>query len=565
MNETPAEHEKKDVKSESSLLIREIFIILPSWIFNQLLRIFFNSKREKSLGYYLGIVSFLLTVSSAYTTYIGVNYFIRPWIPCLFLTIGIQGILFATSWRIGEGINQDKIPPFLIISYFITFFLSVFFSYSALLDQIYDKNKRQQDEYNRSIKQALLITSKVADIIETNNKKKSIPIVNSINLWFNLQISYINSNPSLQKLRNEYIILEAEYNRLFDTYKRELNHGITPNNRGITSGGRGIIAIQYENKAQGFYFSQFQPIKTKINQIDSAETLFKQRYNTLSNRLTSENLNNLNAAFNDYKSTVIEYIQNDTRITDIPQDIVIQITENSSINIFLQQKDNISFDTISSTEGVRKELLKFVKIVPKSEIKHVEHHLEDIETIGKYGGEKAHPFVLAINELLYLNRITFLPLFLAFGIDLLILLCGLLLAKPKSFLKMNSIKDLKKYDDLIAQYIFSFDLDEFEKKTKNAYINRLTQILRLITSDLDEAYNGLPAFIEGSKINNPNLAKEIGSLIALQFAVKNPDNGRIYLKVEFLMWAIEQVLNSKFSDTSLEDILKTISQAIKDK
>ncbi len=563
MNENPPEHQGKESKPESSSLIREIFIVLPSWIFNQLLRIFFNSKREKSFGYYLGIVSFLITVASAYTTYIGINYFISHWIPCLFLTIGIQGILFATSWRIGEGINQEKVPPYLIISYLITFILSAFFSYSALLDQIYEKSRRQQDEYNRSIKQALVITSKVSDRIETNNKEKYVPVVNSLNSWFNSQTNYINSNASLRELRNQFITKQAEYNRLLDTYSREVNHGITPNDRGITAGGRGSIAIQYENRAQRYYFSQLQPIERRVNQIDSAETVLKQKFNVLSNRLTSENLNNLNAAYNDYKATVIEYIQNDARIVDVPQDIVKQITENSPINTFLQQKDNITFDTISSIEGVRKELIKFVKIVPKSEVRYVERYLDDIETIGKYGGEKAHPFVLAINELLYLNRITFLPLFLALGIDLLILLCGLLLAKPKSFLKMNSIKDLKKYDDLIVQYIFSLDLEDFKSKSKNAYINRLVEILRLLNSDLEEAYNGLPAFIEGDKINNQNLAKEIGSLIALKFAVKNPVNGRIYLKVEFLMWATEQILNSKFSDASLEDILKAISQAIK--
>jgi hypothetical protein len=90
------------------------------------------------------VSSILLSVASFYTTFAGMSYFVAYSIVAAFITLGIQTLLFVTSWRIGfmladkEPMAWDELMVFLVC-----FLLSVFFSFVSLFDVVFAEPQQE--------------------------------------------------------------------------------------------------------------------------------------------------------------------------------------------------------------------------------------------------------------------------------------------------------------------------------------------------------------------------------------------------------------------------------------
>jgi hypothetical protein len=90
------------------------------------------------------VSSILLSVASFYTTFAGMSHFVAYSIIAAFITLGIQTLLFVTSWRIGfmladkEPMAWDELLVFLVC-----FLLSVYFSFVSLFDVVFAEPQQE--------------------------------------------------------------------------------------------------------------------------------------------------------------------------------------------------------------------------------------------------------------------------------------------------------------------------------------------------------------------------------------------------------------------------------------
>ena len=126
-----------------------------------------GTKREVLIGKVLLIASALLSIASGFTTFFGLSEYF-PFIISFFVTIGIQSLLFATSWRIGSDYKVGKFSTYTVLIFFVTLSSSIFFSYSSILDKIYNKENRQKDEIFFSQKESIKIVDGLKSEIQNS-------------------------------------------------------------------------------------------------------------------------------------------------------------------------------------------------------------------------------------------------------------------------------------------------------------------------------------------------------------------------------------------------------------
>lgn len=90
------------------------------------------------------VASVLLSVASFYTTYDGMSAFLEYAVFAAFVTLGIQSLLFVTSWRLGF-MFADKEPLAWgeLIVFLVCFCLSVVFSFASLFDVVFAKPQQE--------------------------------------------------------------------------------------------------------------------------------------------------------------------------------------------------------------------------------------------------------------------------------------------------------------------------------------------------------------------------------------------------------------------------------------
>ena len=91
------------------------------------------------------IASILLSIASGVTTALGMVQFMNIFIVSVFITFGVQSVLLVTSWKLGYALITKKplkaMLPF-IFAFFMTAYISMFFSFAALFGFIYDKESQ---------------------------------------------------------------------------------------------------------------------------------------------------------------------------------------------------------------------------------------------------------------------------------------------------------------------------------------------------------------------------------------------------------------------------------------
>jgi hypothetical protein len=95
------------------------------------------------------VASLGLSIASFYTTFIGMTDF-TPWPIAALITMGVQLLLLITSWSIGfEMVKKGKASLVDSGIFVICLTVSVFFSFSALFDAIFDQDLQERTRMTR--------------------------------------------------------------------------------------------------------------------------------------------------------------------------------------------------------------------------------------------------------------------------------------------------------------------------------------------------------------------------------------------------------------------------------
>ena len=553
-------------ESKQLYTIKESFNKLKSPIildyFTSLLGIGYDSNREKTLTHVLIVSSIFLSITSGYTTFNGLCEYVPSFIAVL-ATFGIQGLLFSSSWRIGVVLVKTFKPQLLLI-FIITLCISVFFSYSALLNQIYSYENRSNTQLNRAkINVTSIFNEKKSSYI--NNYKNHIKTykkqLNDWNQRFNIALKPIVDKQTklLEYNRNEYKKYE-------DLYHRELNEGGTVTEEGYVTGpGVGTYSKQYKKKYEDYY-SKYLIIKHRNEKLNG---LVETNNNLVSTLLSKKTIND--------DSIVIKFRKNYNEIVPI---IASNLElKGESKNIFLPDeitelfdiiKDysefnewseiNCNFQRCQNINVLKNNALQCIDQMPLIESEKKSDSQKSISEIGRYYGKHVHHFSLAVNELSSLNVLAIGSLIVALSIDCLILFCGLLAARPESFLNMTSAESLADVQELAIETVFALDLSEsFVNSINDPYVKKLAIMLQLGQPDIELAYSGMPIIIENSLIATTKLSQEIGVLISLQFANKINEFNDIGLRTRFVLWASEQIVNYKLANKTTQNLSNSIT------
>ena len=159
-------------------------------------------------------------------------------------------------------------------------FISVFFSYSALLNNLFSPDARKRVQLDR----ASVYTSNVINELNANLEKElrdnNDSLTSQINTWsikFNSLIKK-QTEPKRKKIAQ----YEAEYKDYKNKYEREVTLGgtITAQKK-ITKPGRGKEALKYEDKFNQVYLYDYQPLKKEISTIDDLSNNHNKFISTL--------------------------------------------------------------------------------------------------------------------------------------------------------------------------------------------------------------------------------------------------------------------------------------------
>jgi hypothetical protein len=119
------------------------------------------------------VSSILLSVASFYTTYVGMSGFVAYSIVAAFITLGIQSLLFVTSWRIGFMLaDKEPLAWDELIVFLVCFILSVFFSFVSLFDVVFAAPQQELARITRVHNGVAEAISSVGD--ETRERRRQL-------------------------------------------------------------------------------------------------------------------------------------------------------------------------------------------------------------------------------------------------------------------------------------------------------------------------------------------------------------------------------------------------------
>lgn len=233
--------------------------------FGSLLGLGFDSDRGKALSYTLLASTGFLSLASAYTTWVGLCEYLPGFIAFL-LTLGVQGLLYASSWRLGGSLNTRAFRPSLLVIFSLTMATSVFFSYSALLNTVYQPAARQRDQLERAHLAATIIDADISARLTAEFHVQAKSVRESVRVWYGPVSRSLNH--ALLSASSRASEASAEHDRLTRRADRENVSGGTMVTIGgkawITPSGRGDFTRQYESDADSYQVLSLAPAEQHL-------------------------------------------------------------------------------------------------------------------------------------------------------------------------------------------------------------------------------------------------------------------------------------------------------------
>lgn len=545
---------RKPIQKLRSFLIETI---------DKALNVSYRSRKEKSWQVGLVFFSILLSIASGYTTFSGLSeLFFGPF--ALLATFGIQGLLYTSSWRIGVVRHQNKINFNLILIFSFTVASSIFFSWVDILDSIYKEDSRRNDELNYSISKSnemLLNFNKNAVLFV---EQKSSDILLNLRKWDYINDSLLSKYEG--KVYAPFLTAQKEVNRLDSILHWELTSGFGTS----TTGGKGQRYRTFKVNRDEYFTNTFLPLKAEEEEVKKSKKSYLDAFEKLissKSNLTNANLTVCTQNLKAFSTAISAKLDSTISLYDIPEEVVIDIGSLSSVNEFLlDQNKRYNVEKATSTEQIKDTLRTFIADLRNYYITQdlgVEKFLQKIDDIGKFGGEKAHPYALAIGGLSRGEPLAYISLIIALIIDFLILFCSLLSNPEGSFLSMEKPSDLLPLQELALEVVYSISTKE-SVKSSQPYIKKISEILEASVSEVDLAQIGYPVSISYQKISALKIDQAIATLVALKLAKVDKKNKKVFLRTKLLLWMGEQVMNTKYKLQTERNIRKNLEENSED-
>jgi hypothetical protein len=534
-----------------------------------LLGVGYDSDRERSLSYTLVVSTLFITFASGYTTWLGLCEYL-PRFVALLLTLGIQGLLYAASWRLGGSLNTRAFRLPLLVIYLVTALTSIFFSYSALLDAVYRPAQRQRDQLQRAQIEATDLDVEISSRLDSEFQVAARRVRQDVRAWYEKLATV--ADPQLAARESEARRVAAEQELLEKRAAKESAQGgtvaIIAGKRWMTPPGYGPFAQGYEQVADEHRSGELSAAQGRYQEL-------KERLSTIRNlqqlilkddaEVTSVNL----ARLETLRGEVAAILSADGSAAAMLQKDLFSNATMLAAQTAANLESARTGNAVRPKEGVRSvDSLKAALLARLQEVSGLapkvrDELLERVARLGALQGAGTHQFALAIGELMRGNLLAGGALLVAITIDVLILLCGILAARPVSYLDMRSPDDLMDIQELAIQTIMSIAAAELEPADiASPFVRRCLEILDRADIDTDLAYSGFPAILSPEAVEELHLL-EVGVLLALRVAERLP-NGGLALRTRFVLWLADLVQRGLLHQSTFADVRQTLEEADSD-
>lgn len=487
-----------------------------------------GTKREVLVGKVLLIASALLSIASGFTTFFGLSEYF-PFIISLFVTIGIQSLLFATSWRIGSDYKVGQFSTYTILIFFITLSSSVFFSYSSILNKIYNKENRQKDEIIYSQKESIKIVSDLKSEILNSFSLDSLNKVvsNEILDWHNT--SSIEINNKIVDLNKKVEKYKRRKENLSNTIKQQSN----------------ILRYSNDSLTRARYYANIRNRNYIDNKYLSSNSIeFSQ-----ANRINNQIKNDINLLIQNKDSLTLNRLKEIVRLKTslnsvLSIDSIPNISENTFENIYKFERANKFINLcnsynpldINNIDSLRNGIINISNKLDFIDSKKSNRILTKAFDFGKESGKNVHYFTVSTTQLKRGNSLAKGALLIAVILDLLVFFCGILGAQPSSLLLLSNSKQLKNIAEIGLLNSLGLDLNSDLPENIPLRTKRMIDILNNSIPDLEYAEKGTPSYIPFNKVQEIGLSSELGVLLSTGLAIQYDDNDNIYLRTRLLLW-----------------------------
>lgn len=503
--------------------------------------------------YFLIISSISLTIASGATTFFGIEEYTNATV-AVFTTIGIQGLLFSTSWKLGHSFKNRETSASLMIIYLICLTVSVFFSYSSLFQRVYSDEERlmNRDTIARSVAMGIIpgIKRDISNSLVIAEKE----IYNEEYRVWKSNILKISNNKvtSAQKDKQKYAQKSQSYQQ---EMKFEEDVGGTvffdkSGNKKISARGRGDI---YNGIKKSFddSESESQYYKNLHDRLLSMKSEITPLFEAIESVPTKENILKL-------ESKCIEFLTIEGSAKEEDKVSCYSNYENNNMaQKIIKRSQIVDSDKICenpSSETIYRGVLDIINKCLSAAIKAgvgASGANDAIKKLEREYGDKSHHSIRAISELMSGNWLSYISLSIAVVLDLLLLLCGILGERRDVFLTMRKPTDLDELGTYPLEVVMSASVNANSEDSE--FISRAKSILEISELSVKHSIkDGCPAVISMEKAEEKGLQKEIGVLLSMNLAKPLQKNGEqeynfIGLRTKLVLILCERISKEKLS------------------
>jgi hypothetical protein len=518
----------------------------------------YGTKSEKSTLTIAVLSSIFLSLASGYTTYQGLLSY-SPHPVALLITLGVQGILFAASWRIAFAALSREYSASLYLIFTVSLVTSVFFSYSSLYTKVYDDKDRDKDRVSLAIAEGRSIVA----VIKTGRNEILAPVTfgEEYKTWKDGLLASLNTIREVLRTRTSGV--QSEIVIFENKYLNEFDHGGTSYTRqngakAVSAPGEGPISDGYYRKWQSYL--KFQLPKTLKRESDFVTARERLLRDLAAFEVDKSQIGKLRAVAGVCISIEQEYSPNQSGACDLGALDTKLVQQQQVIN------EVKSFDSACRDDFDLKDFNKIIdhvnNCISSSGLPVPEQNtlLKRNREFSSNEGTHAHHFIWITNGLMRLEVLALGSLMMALTIDILILLCGILGSRHESFLNIQTSRDLSSMQDYPLDIVLSTDFEKF--KNGDPMLKRIGEVLGACEFNLDTAVEGYPATLSLEKIKSLGLHKELGVFLSMDLAKPLIGDGNekiIGLRTKFILWMCDQGSRIQSSNDNLRDSLRDLA------
>lgn len=405
-----------------------------------LLGIGLHSDEDRRTLVAVNAAKFLLTLVSGYNTYFGLSE-MMPRIFALSAMLGVQTLLFATASRVTTVVRIGRSVKATLSIYIITATASIFFAFLSVdgyLNNPEVVRQRQSQQLKELAHSLASSTSKEARERAANIEQEAEILYLDWQATIGTEASKVE-----QDLRTQLILAEKKATAARKKHRRELEKGGSKYRiNGVwrySSAGDGEIAKEIDENATNLEL-QAEALKVRLSDIKS-----------LRMKIAREASVSLDPRQIDGRTEIVSSCSALglaaplCRFPPALQDLLTETGVEGRLN------DVLASDICSARhpEAPEKWLAKIEKcsdsLAIHTDIRDFQERLVEARERLLAAG---HAFKRSVGSLKSLDLLSVASLLIAIMVDALILLCGILAARPLNYLQIRRTEDLDEFQEL---------------------------------------------------------------------------------------------------------------------